>query len=350
MAPSQSQSDFTPIAESGEFGLIDRLSALVGPPRSDDLVVGIGDDAAIFRVDDDRVHVLTTDDLYESVHFDRTFMPVEHLGYKALSINVSDVAAMNARPRYATVGLGIPNNFSVEMAEGLYRGLVRAARHFDLEIVGGDTNAARRLSLSISVVGEAAEEDVVYRSGARPGDLLVVTGPVGGSYAGLKVLLEGKKRFEESGGDTQPDLEPYSEVLQRHMQPVARMDVVDAFEEAGVRPRALIDVSDGVASDLHHLCELSDAGARVQAGALPIEATTRTVAEEFDEDPEQFALFGGEDYELLMAIPEEDLDELKEEGYRVIGSFTVPQEGVRVETTEGEEVALEPEGFDHFGR
>lgn len=341
--------EFTPIAETGEFGLIDRLSALIGPPRSDELIVGIGDDAAVYRIDENRVHVLTSDDLFEAVHFDRMFMPMEHLGFKAISINVSDVAAMNAEPRYATVGLGIPNNFSVEMAESLYRGIVRASRHFDVEIVGGDTNAARRLSLSISVVGEAAEDEVVYRSGARPGDLIVLTGPVGGSYAGLQVLLEGKKTFEESGGETQPDLDPYQDVLRRHMQPVARTDVIRSMAEAGVEPRALIDVSDGVASDLHHVCEVSDVGATVEAGALPIEPMTREIAEEMGEDPEQYALFGGEDYELLMAMPEEDVDALSGEGLRVIGQFEIPQEGVRVETTDGERVALEAEGFDHFG-
>jgi thiamine-monophosphate kinase len=340
---------FTPIAEVGEFGLIDRISQIIGPPVDENVRVGMGDDAAVYRVCEDLLHVITSDVLFEGVHFDRTFMPLEHLGYKSITINVSDVIAMNASPLYATVTLGIPNNFSVEMAEALYEGISNATSAYDMEVVGGDTNASQRLSLSVTAVGNVAEDAVVYRSGARPGDLIVVTGDIGASYAGLKVLLEQRKQFEEKGEEGfQPDLDPYSRVLQRHLRPVTRLDVIDILQRSDVQPRAMIDISDGLASEVHHICEVSDCGAVVREEDLPIDGLTRVVADEFDETPEQYALFGGEDYELVCAMPEEDYERLSDELFTAVGRFTVPQEGVNFETKSGPQVSLEARGFQHF--
>lgn len=349
MTENSHDQPFTPIAEIGEFGLIDRITQIIGPPTDENVIVGLGDDAAVYRVCENQVHIMTSDVLFEGVHFDRTFMPLEHLGYKSITINVSDVIAMNASPLYATVTLGIPNNFSVEMAEVVYQGITNAAKAYDMQIVGGDTNASQRLSLSVTAIGETAEEKVVYRSGARPGDLIVVTGDIGGSYAGLKVLLEQRKKFEEEGEEGfQPDLEPYSQVLQRHLRPVTRVDVIEILRNAGVQPTAMIDISDGLASEVHHICEVSDCGALVHEGDLPIDGLTRVVADEFDEQPEQYALFGGEDYELVMAMSEEDYEKLPEDVFTAVGSFNIPQEGVNFETKDGQRLTLEARGFQHF--
>ncbi|MDX1531997.1 MAG: thiamine-phosphate kinase, partial [Rhodothermales bacterium] len=239
---------FTPVSHVGEFGLIDRLKDTLGITDREALVQGIGDDAAVYRVGGGgldgpaRVHVVTTDALVEGVHFDRVFVPMGHLGYKALAVNVSDVVAMNAEPRYATVALGLPNNVSVEAAETLYEGMAQACRQYGLAVIGGDVTASERLVLAVTVVGEAEEEAVVLRRGARPGDLLCVTGDLGSAVAGLKVLLAEKEAFQRDADanrgaePAQPDLQPWSYVVERQLAPQARLDRVQAWREAGVRP------------------------------------------------------------------------------------------------------------------
>lgn len=340
--------DFTPISQVGEFGLIDRLRDALGITEREALLQGIGDDAAVYRVGDGRVHVVTTDALVEGVHFDRTFAPLGTLGYKAIAVNVSDVVAMNAEPRYATVALGLPNNVSVEAAEVLYEGMAQACRQYGLAVVGGDVTAAERLFLSVTVIGEVAEEDVVYRRGAEPGDLLCVTGDLGSAAAGLKVLLAGREAFE-GGAEEQPDLAPWSYAVQRHLAPQARLDRVRQWAEAGVRPHALIDISDGLASEVHHLCQAGGVGARIEAGLLPIHVQTFRAAERFDDQPPTYALYGGEDYELLFALPEAEADKLPEDTYAIVGTVTEAEEGVVLAMPEGEAVPLEASGFQHFG-
>ena len=356
--------DFTPVSEVGEFGLIDRLRDVLvadaGAPAA--LVQGIGDDAAVYRIGDGpdgasdgaaRVHVVTTDALVEGVHFDRTFTPMRYLGWKAVAVNVSDVVAMNAEPRYATVALCLPNNVSVEQAEALYGGMREACAHYGLAVVGGDVAAAARLTLSVTVVGEAAEADVVYRRGALPGDLLCVTGDLGSAAAGLRVLLAGKKGFE-AGGDgeaeagAQPSLAEFAYVVERQLYPQARLDRVRQWRERGVRPHALIDVSDGLASEVHHLCRESAVGAVVEAGLLPIHVQTFRAAERFGEAPLSLALYGGEDYELLFTIPEAEREKLEVDSYAVVGQVVEPEEGIGLRLPEGEVVPLEARGFSHF--
>lgn len=339
--------DFTPISQVGEFGLIDRLRDALGITEREALLQGIGDDAAVYQVGDGRVHVITTDALVEGVHFDRTFAPLGTLGYKAIAVNVSDVVAMNAEPRYATVALGLPNNVSVEAAEVLYEGMAQACRQYGLAIVGGDVTAAERLFLSVTVIGEAAEEDVVYRRGAEPGDLLCVTGDLGSAAAGLKVLLAGKEAFEE-GVEEQPDLAPWSYAVQRHLAPQARLDRVREWAEAGVRPHALIDISDGLASEVHHLCRAGEVGARIEVALLPIHVQTFRAAERFGDQPPTYALYGGEDYELLFALPEAEAEKLPENSFAVVGAVTEASEGVVLAMPEGETVPLEASGFEHF--
>lgn len=341
------ETDFTPIREIGEFGLIEKMSQILGTPSDEDVLAGISDDAAVYRVDDDRVHILTTDVLIEGVHFDRLINPMEYLGTKSIAVNVSDVVAMNAEPRHAAVGLGIPETVSVEQVEALYRGMKKACDLYGLTVVGGDTSAAHQLTISVTVVGEAETLDVVYRRGAAPGDLLCVTGDLGAAYAGLKVLLEQRRKLEESGDDFAPNLDEYQYVIQRQLVPRARLDVVRDWARRGVKPHALIDLSDGLGSDLHHVCRQSGCGAELHVAAVPVGLETRNVADEFEEDVDTFALFGGEDYELLFAASQEEVEKMDDTTFNVIGRFT-PGPEVTVTMPDGESFPLGRGGYDHF--
>ena len=347
-----SSESFTPVSQVGEFGLIDQLRTVLGTDMPDSLVQGIGDDAAVYRVGDGRVHVVTTDALVEGVHFDRTFVPMRYLGWKAIATNVSDVVAMNAEPRYATVALALPNNVSVEQLEMLYAGMAEACSRYELIIVGGDVTAAPKLMISISVIGETAENDIVYRKGAQPGDLLCVTGDLGAAAAGLKVLLAGKKGFEP-GGDgaesSQPNLAEFAYVVERHLYPQARLDRIQYWRETGVRPSAMIDLSDGLGGDVHHLCTASAVGAVIEAGLLPIHVQTFKAAEQYDADALSLALYGGEDYELLFAVSEADRQKLDEDTYAVVGQVVDASDGVTIRDPDGNVTALEAGGFEHFG-
>lgn len=341
----------TDIGDVGEFGLIALMRDTLGTPSDDNVISGIGDDAAIYRVRDERVHVLTTDALTEGIHFDRAFMPMEHLGFKALSVNVSDVVAMNAEPRYATVTVGISKQITVEMVKTIYEGVKEACEAYDVTVVGGDTTSAHALSLSVSVVGEAREDDIVYRSGAQVGDKLCVTGDVGASYAGLKVLIRNRQRLQDQGEDFQPNLDPFSYVIRRHLAPPAQLKTVRDWGQAGVKPHALIDVSDGVASEVHHICEASGTGAQLYEPALPIDPETRNTATDFGDDVSIYALLGGEDYELLFTMPEEELEAVDPQSYTVIGEVVDPEDPehpVLLQRADGENVPLQPGGFDHF--
>ncbi|MEM8556967.1 MAG: thiamine-phosphate kinase [Bacteroidota bacterium] len=339
--------DFTPIARVGEFGLIDRLADTLGTPEAPALVRGIGDDAAVYRIGDGRVHVVTTDALIEGVHFDRTFTPLRYLGFKALAVNVSDVCAMNAQPRYATVALGLPTNVSVEGMEALYLGLRDAASRYGLAVIGGDVTAAKALTLSVTVIGEASEDAVVYRSGAQPGDLLCVTGDLGSAYAGLKILLGEKDAFTDPDGP-QPDLTEFAYIVQRQLYPQARLDAVRAWADAGVRPTALIDLSDGLASEVHHLARASGVGMEVEVGLLPAHAQTVLAAQRFDEAPDGYALYGGEDYELLFTLPEAAAAKLDADTFAVLGRVTDADAGLVLKLPDGGAMPLEASGFQHF--
>lgn len=337
---------FTPISELGEFGLIDRLKATLGQNAAT-VLKGIGDDAAVYTVSEDRVQVVTTDMLVEGVHFDRTFHPMRYLGFKAISVNASDVCAMNALPKYATVALGIPHNLSVEMLQELYAGMARACKLYGMDLIGGDTTASKQLVISITAIGEAQKEEIAYRSGAKVGDLLCVTGDVGAAYAGLKLLLEEKKHFEKTG-ERQLDLTEYEYLIQRSLAPTARLDMVRNWRENGVLPSSAIDISDGLASELQHLCRQSNVGADLILGKIPIELVTREAAEFFSEDPETFALYGGDDYELLFTISEDQAIVLDENLYRIIGRITEPEDGIQLILEDGGSMPLEGQGFTHF--
>ena len=338
---------FTPIREIGEFGLIERMSAILGKPTNDDVLAGISDDAAVYRIDEDRVHVVTTDMLIEGVHFDRLINPMAYLGVKSIAVNVSDVVAMNAVPRFATVSVGLPETVSIEQGEGLYQGMRQACERYGVTIVGGDTSAAHQLTISATVIGEARGRDVVYRRGAAPGDLLCVTGDLGAAFAGLKVLLAQRKELQERREEFAPDLEDYQYVIQRQLVPRARLDVVEDWAERGIKPHALIDLSDGLGSDLHHVCRQSGCGAEVHVAAVPVALETRQIADEFEEDVDTFALFGGEDYELLFAASKEDVEKMDEESFTVIGRFTAEQD-ISITMPDGTTFPLGKGGYDHF--
>ncbi len=342
------QPSFTPVSDVGEFGLIARMRAALGEEVPEDVHSGIEDDAAVYRAGEGHVHIVTTDALVEGVHFDRAFMPMGHLGFKALSVNVSDVAAMNARPRYATVALGLPQQVSVEQVEQLYGGMRRACERYDMAIIGGDTVSAPSLTLSVTVIGEAKEGAVVYRKGARPGDALCVTGDLGGAYAGLKILAEERRRLQEKGADFRPDLDAFQYVIQRQLAPRARVDAVQDWAARGVRPHALIDISDGLASEVHHLSEAGGVGARLFGAALPVAPETRQAADRFGDEVDVYALFGGEDYELLFALPPDRLDALDETTFTVVGEVTDQAGEVEIKTPEGDVMPLRPGGYDHF--
>jgi len=341
----------TSISDIGEFGLIAHIRDTLGEPDDESIVEGISDDAAVYRAGDGRVQVVTTDAMIEGVHFDRTFMPMEHLGFKAMSINVSDITAMNAEPRYATVVIGIPKNASVEAIGTLYKGIKQACDAYGVTVIGGDTTGAHSLSVTVTVIGEADEEDVVYRRGAQPGDKICVTGDVGASYAGLKVLLLQRQQLQQEGQDFQPKLDKFSYVIRRHLAPPAQLKTVREWSEAGFRPHSLIDISDGLASEVHHICEASGTTAQLYEPSLPISPHTRNTATEFGEDVTVYALFGGEDYELVFTASEEDLKALDPQAFNVIGEIGKPEEGkprVQMKKGDGENVPVRPGGFDHF--
>lgn len=341
------EAQFSPIRNVGEFGLIDRMKTILGTPSDDDVLMGISDDAAVYKIDDDRVHIVTTDVLIEGVHFDRLIMPMEYLGIKSIAVNVSDVVAMNGEPRFATVGLGLPETVSIEQVESLYRGMRKACEGYGVTIVGGDTSAAHQLTISVSVIGEARSRDVVYRRGAAPGDLVCVTGDLGAAYAGLKVLLAQRKELEDRGDAFAPSVSEYQYVIQRQLVPRARLDVVREWAKQGMKPHALIDISDGLGSDLQHICSHSGCGAEVHVAAVPVAIETRRIADEFEQDVDTFALFGGEDYELLFAAAEDDLKKLDDESFTVLGRFTAEQD-VTVKMPDGTAFPLGRGGYEHF--
>lgn len=339
---------FTPVSATGEFGLIDLLTEELGPPLDEDIVRTIGDDAAVYKIGNGRVHVVTTDVLIESIHFDRSFMPMEYLGVKSMAVNVSDILAMNARPRFVTIALGVPHSVSVEMIQDVYRGIKKSCDAFGMTLVGGDTVAAQKMMLSVTIIGEAAEESVVYRHGATVGDVICVTGDIGASYAGLRLLLEQNQQLQKAGNGFKPVLNDYRYVIQRHLTPTPRLSAIEALKEAGVRPNAMIDVSDGLASEIQHICRQSYCGARLTAEHLPIHEETKKVAGLFSQDADTYALYGGEDYELLLTLPEASFNKLPKDAFTRIGVIT-EEESIVIETPEGAAIPLQGKGYQHFG-
>ena len=321
----------TPISELGEFGLIDHLTKhFVVTQKS--TIKSIGDDAAVLDFKSKQI-VITTDLLVEHVHFDLSYMPLKHLGYKAMIANLSDVYAMNANATQVTVAIAISNRFTLEALEELYIGIETASKIYGVDVVGGDTTSSTTgLIISITAVGEVNKNDVVYRSGAKPNDLLVVTGDLGAAYMGLQILEREKEVFKVNPNN-QPDLEPYTYIVERQLKPEARKDIVKLLKDLKVKPTAMIDISDGLSSEIIHLCKQSKVGAVLYENKIPLDPQVISTCEEFNIDSTTIALNGGEDYELLMTISQEDFPKIKgNPNLTVIGYMTEKEQGMHLVT------------------
>jgi thiamine-monophosphate kinase len=336
----------TELSAIGEFGLIERLASRVQLTHPSS-VKGIGDDAAV--IDPEGLHqVVTTDMLVEGVHFDLSYMPLKHLGYKAVVVNLSDVYAMNATPRQVLVALAVSNRFPVEAVDELYEGMLSACRNYGVDLVGGDTcSSTSGLVISITAIGAAMPEEIVYRSGAGEHDLLVVSGDLGGAFMGLQVLEREKTVFKETGA--QPDLVGHDYILERQLKPEARRDIVELLHTMGVKPTSMIDISDGLASEAIHLCQRSNTGVKLYDEKLPIDPATFSTARDFNLDPTVCALSGGEDYELLFTVAQADYEKIKgNPNLTVIGHMTHASEGMHLVDKQGGLHPLTAQGWDAF--
>lgn len=335
----------TEIATLGEFGLIRHLTENI-KLKNDSTLKGVGDDAAVLDYGD-KLTLVTTDLLLEGVHFDLTYVPLKHLGYKSAVVNFSDIYAMNGRPRQITVSIGLSKRFSVEDMEELYSGIRLACDVYGVDLVGGDTSASLTgLSISITCIGEGEKGKVVYRNGAHETDLICVSGDLGAAYMGLQ-LLEREKRVFQGEKDFTPDFSGKEYLLERQLKPEARKDIIEKLREANVLPTAMMDISDGLSSELLHISKQSHVGCRVYEDRIPIDYQTAVMAEQFNMNLVTAALNGGEDYELLFTVPLTDHEKVSEmEGIKVIGHITRPELGNYLIGRDGGEVELKAQGWN----
>ncbi|OMP32099.1 thiamine-phosphate kinase [Mangrovimonas sp. DI 80] len=335
----------TPLSELGEFGLIDHLTKNFKITH-ESTIKGIGDDAAVCDFGNQQV-VITTDLLVENVHFDLSYMPLKHLGYKSVMVNLSDVYAMNAMASQITVSIAVSNRFPLEALEELYAGIETAAKIYGIDVVGGDTTSSTKgLLISVTAFGTANKEDIVYRSGAKPNDLLVVTGDLGGAYMGLQVLEREKKVFEVNPNN-QPDLDAYTYIIERQLKPEARKDIVTLLKDLDVKPTSMIDISDGLSSEIMHLCKNSKVGVELYENKIPLDPQVISTCEEFEIDSTTIALNGGEDYELLMTISQEDFPKIKANpNLSIIGYITEESRGMHLITRGEEAIPIIAKGWN----
>lgn len=335
----------TEIATLGEFGLIRHLTEGL-EPMNVSTRYGIGDDAAVLEYPDKQV-LVTTDLLMEGVHFDLTYVPLKHLGYKAAMVNLSDIYAMNGTPRQMTVSMALSKRFSVEDMEAFYAGVRLACEHHHVDIVGGDTTSSLTgLAICITCIGEAEKDRVVYRNGAKETDLICVSGDLGAAYMGLQ-LLEREKAVFKGEEDVQPDFAGKEYLLERQLKPEARGDIIRRLAELNIRPTAMMDISDGLSSELMHICTQSHVGCRVYEEHIPIDYQTAVMAEEFNMNLTTCAMNGGEDYELLFTVPIADHEKVSNmEGVKLIGHITKPELGCALITRDGQEFELKAQGWN----
>jgi thiamine-monophosphate kinase len=333
------------ISNLGEFGLIRHLTRDL-KIKNKSTCRGVGDDAAVLEYGDSRV-VISSDLLAEGVHFNLVYTPLKHLGYKAAVVNFSDIYAMNAQPRQLLVSLAISRKFTVSMIDSLFSGIRLACDQYGVDLVGGDTTSSYTgLTISCTAVGEAADEDLVYRNGAGKTDLICVSGDLGGAYMGLQLLERERKLFEKERV-IQPALEGYDYVLERQLKPEARRDITALFRELGIQPTAMIDISDGLSSELMHICQNSDKGCRIFSDKIPIHPETERVAREFGMEPLIAALNGGEDYELLFTFPVRLFDKIgNRQEVTIIGHMVDAAEDMKMITAQGESITLEAQGWN----
>ncbi len=337
----------TEISKIGEFGLIDRITAGIEHVNAS-TVKGVGDDAAELSYPDTEV-LVSSDLLLEGVHFDLTYVPLKHLGYKAAVVNFSDICAMNGTPRQITVSLGISKRFTVEHIEALYAGIRLACEIYGVDLVGGDTTASRQgLVISITCIGDAPKGKVVYRDGAKDTDLICVSGDLGSAYMGLQ-LLEREKIASAGSKEFIPKFEGKEYLVERQLKPEARKDIVRELADAGIQPTSMMDISDGLSSELLHICKASHCGCRIYEDRIPIDYQTAVMAEELGMNLVTAALNGGEDYELLFTVPLHAHDEItKLKGIKFIGHITKEDLGCAMITRDGAEMPLRAQGFNHM--
>ena len=337
--------EFTPLSVLGEFGWIERLKKRV-PLVQPSTLKGIGDDAAVIHPMPSEKILWSTDLLLEGVHFDLRYFPLKHLGYKTVIVGISDILAMNAIPRQLSLGIGISSKFSLEALEELSFGVELACEKYGIDWVGGDTTSTRTgLTLAVSVLGTAPEQKITYRNGAQEYDLIVTTGDLGGAYLGLQVLEREKKIFLENP-NIQPDLSNFEYVVERQLKPEARLDIIETLLHKDIQPSSMIDISDGLASDLLQLTKASGVGCRIYEEKLPISSETHQAAENFNLSANTCVLNGGEDYELLFTIKQKDFEKIKDDPrFSVIGHITAQENGTYFVTKNEEQVALQAQGW-----
>ena len=340
----------TPISSLGEFGLIRRLTANI-PITNPSTINGVGDDCAVLNYGE-HGQLVTTDMLLEGVHFDLVYTPLKHLGYKAAVVNFSDIYACGGTPRQLLVSIAVDHRISVESLDELYEGLRLACKHYEVDLVGGDTSSSLTgVVLSLTAIGDAPERGAILRSGAMDTDLVCVSGNLGAAYLGLQLLEREKKVFAENKSNdetaAQPDFSGHEYLLERFLKPEARRDIIEALNKANIRPTSMIDISDGLSSELLHICQESKCGCRIYEERIPIDYQTALCAEEFNLNVSTCALNGGEDYELLFTIPLSDHERIQEiADVRIIGHITRPELGkVLVTRGEAEEVELKAQGW-----
>ena len=336
----------TEISKYGEFGLIKHLTEKIKLQNPSSLK-GVGDDAAVLDYKDKQV-LVTTDLLLEGVHFDLIYTPLKHLGYKAAVVNFSDIYAMNGQPKQITVSLGVSKRFSVELLEELYSGILLACENYGVDLVGGDTSASLTgLTISITCIGEGEKEKIVYRNGARENDLICVTGNLGSAYMGLQLLERERLVFEGQNENIQPDFNGKEYILQRQLKPEARKDIIQKLAEKGILPTSMMDISDGLSSELIHICSQSNVGCRVYEDKIPIHLQAAVMAEELNMNIVTAALNGGEDYELLFTCSLDDYDKIVTmENVGIVGHITKPELGLNLVGREGEEIGLKAQGWN----
>ncbi len=337
----------TDVNTLGEFGLIEHLTKPF-TNRHPATLKGVGDDAAVI---DNGAHctLVSTDMLVEGIHFDLAYTPLKHLGYKAIVVNLSDIYAMNGQPKQVLVSIAISSKYTVEALEELYAGIRAACEHYEVDLVGGDTTSSPRgMTISITAIGQGQKERITYRSGARPGDLICITGDLGAAYLGLQIL-EREKRIWQEHPDIQPDLEGQAYLIGRQLKPEARRDMIEAFLKNDLVPTSMIDISDGLASELFHLCKQSGTGALIEESGVPIHPEAQLMAIKFRLDPITCALSGGEDYELLFTIDPRDTDKVRFlPDIYIAGEMLEPSAGIRMSTKGGKLHDLKAQGWRHF--
>ncbi|CAI8420068.1 MAG: Thiamine-monophosphate kinase [Flavobacterium sp. SCGC AAA160-P02] len=335
----------TPLSELGEFGLIEHITKHTKLSH-ESTIKGVGDDSAVLGSSEKQT-LITTDLMVEGIHFDLSYMPLKHLGYKSVMVNLSDLYAMNGKAEQITVSLAVSNRFTLEAIEELYAGIRLACETYKIDLIGGDTSSsAKGILISITAIGKVSEEDVVYRNGAKETDLIVVSGDLGAAYLGLQVLEREKQVFKVNPKN-QPDLDNYTYLIERQLKPEARKDIRSLLKELNVKPTAMIDISDGLSSEIMHICSKSNVGCKIYEDKIPLDPQVISTCEEFDLDSTMVALSGGEDYELLFTVPVADFEKIKGNPHlSVIGHITEKLAGLNLVTRAGQELELKAQGWN----